>query len=113
MIPILIVDDSREDIALVTRVFAQCKIQNTLIPLSSGQECVAYFERPEARARGALPCVVFLDLAMSPKSGIEVLKHLSTSRLADTADSVFIMLSGISDYNVVREGYQLGAAGCD
>ena len=109
MIPVLIVDDSHEDIALLTRVLWQCKIRNPVFPLPSGEQCIAYFERSLARGLGHLPCLVLLDLSMSPKSGIDVLKHLSTSPRADTTDSVFVMLSGVSDYSIVREGYQLGA----
>ena len=109
MTPILIVDDSREDIALVRRVLGQCEIRNPVVPIVSGQECISYFERPEARTGGAVPCLVLLDLSMAPKSGIDVLRHLSTSPSADWRDSVFVMLSGVSDYSIVREGYQLGA----
>jgi CheY-like chemotaxis protein len=109
MTPILIVDDSREDIALVTRVLWQCRIRNSVVPIVSGQECIAYFERADARAKGSLPCLVLLDLTMTPKSGIDVLRYLTTSSVAAWSDSVFVMLSGVSDYSIVREGYQLGA----
>ena len=109
MTPIIIVDDSREDIALVRRVLGQCGVRNPVFPIVSGQECISYFERPDARTGGAVPCLVLLDLSMAPKSGIDVLRHLTASPSADWRDSVFVMLSGVSDYSIVREGYQLGA----
>ena len=44
MMPVLIVDDSREDLTLAMRVFMQCGIRNPLRLLKSGQECLDYFE---------------------------------------------------------------------
>ena len=102
MMPVLVVDDSREDLALATRVFFQCHILNPIRPLHSGQQCIDYFDRLE-RGAETLPCVVFLDLVMNPVSGIEVLRKLKDHHAAQ--GSVFVMLSGASDYGMVREGY--------
>ena len=44
---------------------------------------------------------------MTPISGVEVLRHLHTSPAAE--GSILVMLSGIQDFNIIREGYQLGA----
>jgi CheY-like chemotaxis protein len=108
MMPVLVVDDSREDLALALRVFLNCKILNPIRPLHSGQQCIDYFERVGEGAAETLPCVVFLDLMMNPVSGIEVLRRLKNHQAAQ--GSVFVMLSGASDYAMVREGYLLGAA---
>ena len=104
MMPIVIVDDSREDLTLALRVFLNCKILNPIRPLHSGKQCIDYFEEGAER----LPCVVFLDLMMNPVSGIEVLRKLKDHHAAQ--GSIFVMLSGASDYAMVREGYLLGAA---
>ena len=108
MMPILMVDDSREDLALATRLFFQCKILNPLRIMHSGQECLDYFGLESDRAAGTLPCIVLVDLVMKPISGIDVLRKLRDHPAAQ--GSTLIMLSGASDYTMVREGYQLGAA---
>jgi two-component system response regulator len=106
MIPIVIVDDSGEDASLAGRAFAQCRILNPVHILKSGDECIEYFESG-SRADGTLPCLLLLDLIMSPTSGLDVLRELQGTSKA--SDSIIVMLSGITDYSMVTEGYQLGA----
>jgi CheY-like chemotaxis protein len=108
MLPILIVDDSREDSALARRVLLQCGVQNPVRIMHSGQECIDFFIRGGDEPEWPLPCVVFLDLMMNPVSGVEVLRRLRDK--ASAHGSIFVMLSGASDYSLVRDGYQLGAA---
>jgi CheY-like chemotaxis protein len=105
--PILIVDDSGEDAALASRVLDQCKVLNPVHLMKTGEECISYFEQTASHTAGTLPCLVLLDLAMNPTSGLEVLRRLRQSENA--SDSTFVMLSGISDFNIIRQGYQLGA----
>jgi CheY-like chemotaxis protein len=108
MMPVLIVDDSREDLALATRVLLQCKLLNPIRTMHSGQQCLDYFAEAHDNAPDRLPCVVFLDLMMSPVSGLQVLQKLQDTPAAK--GSVLVMLSGACDYTTVRQGYQLGAA---
>jgi len=107
MMPILIVDDSVEDADLAARVLNQCKIQNPITILKTGADCISYFESIGSHQQGTLPCLVLLDLAMGPLSGIEVLRSLRGLKQAE--DSIIVMLSGVKDYNVIHQGYQLGA----
>lgn len=107
MMPIVIVDDAGEDATLASRVLTQCKILNPVRIFKSGQECIDYFDTIGSRAAGTLPCLLLLDLAMSPMSGVEVLRHLRNS--PNAKDSVLVMLSGVTDYKIIHEGYQLGA----
>jgi CheY-like chemotaxis protein len=107
MIPIIVVDDSREDAALASRVIVQCRILNPIRILLSGDACIKYFERGAALRDGTVPCLVLLDLSMAVTSGVDVLRRLH--RAPEAQGSVFVMLSGMADYNVIREGYQLGA----
>ncbi len=108
MMPILIVDDSSEDAALASRVLDQCKVLNPVHILKSGAECIAYFVKTGSHHQGTLPCLVLLDLAMKPTTGIDVLHRVRNCPSA--WDSIFVMLSGISDFSIIHQGYQLGAA---
>jgi CheY-like chemotaxis protein len=103
MLPILIVDDSQDDLMLAERVLRACKLLNPVTSFTNGTDCLNYFAD---RATGE-PALVFVDLRMSPVGGLEVLRQ---ARGIDCArESVFVMLSGISDIKMLREGYQLGA----
>jgi CheY-like chemotaxis protein len=108
MMPILIVDDSKEDADLASRILWQCKIRNPIEVLNSGKGCLDWFEAKSSR-RDTSPCLVLLDLSMKPESGIDVLRHFAQTGNTKARQSMFVMLSGISDYNIVREGYLLGA----
>jgi YesN/AraC family two-component response regulator len=48
-----------------------------------------------------------LDLNMYPLGGIDVLREIAQTKFA--AESLLVMVSGIADIKLVREGYQLGA----
>lgn len=108
MLPVVIVDDSREDLALGLRIFKQCKILNPVHGFISGRECIEFLEGKGAFANRKLPCLLLVDLVMSPITGVDVLRHVAENRAAK--GSVSIMLSGLQDVRAIKEGYQLGAA---
>jgi len=105
MAPILIVDDSEEDLILTERILRRCKILNPVYTFKSGQQCLNFFERPGAE--DVPPCIVFLDLMMKPMDGLDVLASLSFNPVA--ARSLIVILSGLTDIKAVHAGYQLGA----
>src|SRR5688500_4986473 len=101
MLPIVIVDDSREDALLAVRVLKRCKVMNPIIVLGSGQDCIDFFEGKGEHGNRSLPCLLFLDLSMQPISGVDVLRRLRTQFGAtpDFGGSLIIMLSGVQDLN--------------
>ena len=102
MLKILITDDVAEDLGFVERVLRQCKIANPVQLLHSGQECLDHFEtHPKERF------LVILDMMMEPVNGLSVLRRLHAKGMGQ--DSIFIMLSGITDIKVINEGYKAGA----
>ena len=109
MIPILMVDDSMEDLVLGERVFRQCKIVNPIAAVSSGQECLEFLDRNYRPEPGVEPvrCIVFVDLGMAPMSGVETIENING--LVLTAQPWVIMLSGMTDVKQIRRGYELGA----
>lgn len=102
MIPIVIVDDVREDVILASYVLRQAKLLNTLHLVNGGAECVALFT--ENRIGRSL---VFLDLIMYPQSGLDVLRALDGNETFRS--SVVVMLTGLGDVRLIQQGYQLGA----
>jgi two-component system response regulator len=102
--PILIVDDSQEDIALAERALQQCKLLNSVIALRSGEACLEWFR---TAGKYITPAIVLLDLAMTPTSGLQVLGALRESGILDRVP--VIMFSGMHTLQSVREGYLLGA----
>jgi len=104
MLSVVLVDDVQEDLGFLERILRQCKILNPIHSLHSGEECVDFFKKTDAKAS---PSLVILDLIMSPLSGVATLRRLKSLGVAQ--NSVFVMLSGITDIRAINEGYQLGA----
>ena len=108
MLPLVIVDDSPEDALLAARVLRQCKILNPITTLPGGSECISFLDGEGVYSTRALPCLLLLDLAMAPVSGVDVLRRF-TSHFQNGLGSVAVMLSGLQDLNLVNLGYKLGA----
>lgn len=108
MVPILIVDDAREDLVFAQRVLASNRILNPVHLFSSGKDCLNYFMGRTTVAAPQLPCIVFLDMIMKPMSGLDVLRKVRN--LPAARGSLFIMLSGLTDIKKIAEGYRLGAS---
>ena len=107
MLPVAIVDDSKQDLALLTRVMHQCKILNAVHAFTSGQECIDYFDGTGIHCGRKVPVLLLVDLVMSPARGLDVLRHIQGSKLAGV--TVPVMLSGLQDIKAINQGYQLGA----
>ncbi len=108
MVPILIVDDAREDLVFAQRVLSANKILNPIHLLSSGKACLEYFMGKTPTVVSHLPCILFLDMVMKPISGLEVLRRLKN--LPAAKGSILVMLSGLTDIKKIAEGYRLGAS---
>ena len=106
MLPILIVDDSSEDLALAQHALKAAKILNPIIPLNSGKKCLDYFAGSNGFEDRQLPVLLLLDLAMPDMDGTVVLSKLSSK---PATGSIFVMLSGIGDLRLVQKGYRSGA----
>jgi CheY-like chemotaxis protein len=107
MLPVVLVDDCREDILLAQRALSHCKVQNPVTVLNSGNACLDFFQGIEPYTARSLPCLLLLDMMMAPTSGLDVLRKLQN--LPAARGSVFVMVSGLAEWRLINEGYRLGA----
>ena len=105
MMPVVIVDDSSEDLLFAERILRECKVLNPIVAMKTGQECIDYFNRLNADAES--PCLALIDLVMPRPNGVEILKQLGNSHHAHR--TIFVMLSGLADIKLIQQGYQHGA----
>src|SRR5688572_5459976 len=98
---ILLVDDSPDDLQLLTRTFDQLGVQNPVETCSSADEAIAYLEIQP------LPTVMLLDLKMPVHDGFYVLRRVKSSPV--WKDLVVIVLTMSSDIYDIRLAYELGA----
>jgi CheY-like chemotaxis protein len=106
----LLVDDEKDDIALVQQAFIKAKVLNPLFSLNSGEEAIAYLSGEgiyKNRQEFPLPTVVLLDLRMRGIDGFDVLRWIR--RQPTLASLRVVVLTGSRDIRDVDLAYKAGA----
>ncbi len=76
---ILLVEDNEDDVFMMKRAFRKASIPNPLLAVRDGVAALEYLEGKGAyadRAKFPFPLVMFLDLNMPRKSGLEVIAYV-------------------------------------
>jgi|SRR5690606_4246237 len=71
-VEILLVDDDQDDRNIFSDALSELKIETNLTMLEDGRDLVSFLENPKTK----LPDILFLDLNMPYKSGVECLKDI-------------------------------------
>jgi CheY-like chemotaxis protein len=103
---LLLVDDAQHDLDAQRRTLESCKLLNPVHAFKSSDEAIAFLRTAR---NGGQPTryLMFLDLMMKPRDGLDLLRAIKQESLAP--GSVMVMLSGLTDTRMLHEGYQLGA----
>ena len=94
--PILVVDDSKDDVFLLCRAFKKAGLGSSLIHVRDGEEAVDYLtgENPFTdRSRYPLPRLMLLDIKMPKLDGFDVLRWLLTRKDLETIPVVMFSSS--------------------
>jgi CheY-like chemotaxis protein len=107
-LPIVIVDDSTPDLLLAEVALRHSKVLNPVYPMTTGLECIRYFQGQWKSPEGFLPepCILLLDIAMPVVSGLDVLRAIKHLPLAK--QSHLVVVSGILDSKKIAEAQRLG-----
>ena len=105
--PILLVEDSPDDVELITSALTHLK--NRIDVASDGAQALDYLHRrgQHADRRGGDPGLVLLDLKLPKVSGLEVLAEMRNDKILKHIP-VVILTSSREDEDL-RLGYQHGA----
>lgn len=104
---ILIVENDPAAARLTKEAFREAGITEGVRCVPDGDQALALLRREAAYADAPLPDIVFLDLHLPKKSGLEVLAELKSSpRLKSTP---VVVVSGSDDPQEIREAYELHA----
>jgi len=99
---ILLAEDDQDDRRFFKKVFDSLKIKHTLDMCEDGFELMAYLDDSDV-----LPHMIFLDINMPGKSGMECLKAIrSSSRLRETTVAMY---SSMSSPDAVEDAFIEGA----
>lgn len=100
--PILLVEDTEDDIELTRRALKQNRLTNPLIVARDGQEALDYL-----LGDGELPAIILLDLQLPKIGGLDVLRRLKAE--PRTRLIPIIILTSSREERDVVEGYSNGA----
>jgi CheY-like chemotaxis protein len=107
-IPILVADDSDDDAVLLKLVMQQAGVLNPIIVARNGEEAITHLqELPAASGGNRLPRIVFLDVRMPGKDGLQVLKWIKEQ--PHLTHVLAVMLSHYGEIGTVKRAYDLGA----
>ena len=108
--PILLVEDSDDDLFLFRRLLTKASVANPLSIALDGQAAIDELaHKLVGSASPSLPRIVFLDLKLPLKSGFEVLEW--TRAQAAYKNTAVIILSSSAELRDIRRAYELGASG--
>ncbi len=105
---ILLVENDPAMARLTQEAFKEAGLTEGIHTIPNGEEALRYLRRQEKQADHPHPDLIFLDLNLPKKSGLEVLEAIKADpKLAVTP---VVIVSGSEDPQVVREAYQLHAS---
>lgn len=108
--PILLVEDSDDDVRLTRRAFRRNNIANELVVAGDGVAALEYLRSAavaEEKGGASLPSVILLDLKLPKMDGLELLRHIrSDPKLR--RQPVVILTTSKEDQDVIKS-YDLGA----
>ena len=107
---ILLVEDNDDDIFLMRRALKGARIANPLHVVEDGQQAVDYLSgtgQYADREQFPFPAVVFLDLKLPMKSGLDVLDWIRKQPQFDNL--VVLVLTSSSEPSDLKRAYSLGA----
>jgi two-component system response regulator len=105
--PILLVEDSDDDVRLTRRALQKNHIANTLAVVRDGQAALDWLQAAGRTPALPLPALILLDLKLPRLSGLEVLRQIRADpRLR--RQPVVILTTSREDQDILQS-YDLGA----
>ncbi len=108
--PVIVADDNPDDIRLLQFAWQNASMSAPLVPLSDGDETLAYLDgvgQFADRLRFPFPRLLLLDLKMPRRNGFEVLQAIRSSPKIGCLP-VVVLTASVHKADLVR-AYELGA----
>jgi CheY-like chemotaxis protein len=107
---LLLIEDNDNDIFFMKRALKNAEINNVVKVVTDGQQAIDYFTGHgefSDRRQHPLPTLVFLDLKLPHKSGLEVLAWLRSRE--DFKTLVVLVLTTSQEQRDMKQAFELGA----
>jgi two-component system response regulator len=103
--PILLVEDSPDDVLLAVRAFAKNGITNEVVVATDGEQALDHL-LPES-GEPLRPALILLDIKLPKIDGLEVLRRIRSDERSRTVPVVVLTTS--NEERDIVSSYQLGA----
>jgi chemotaxis family two-component system response regulator Rcp1 len=100
-IGILIVEDNLSDVRLIKESFADKNVKKNFSVFSDGESAASYLKSVDANDGPARPDLIFLDLDLPKKHGLDVLSEIKSSPVLKSIP-VIVLTSSNSDEYVMK-----------
>jgi CheY-like chemotaxis protein len=107
---ILLVEDNEDDVFLMKRALKNAGIVNRLLVTEDGQDALDYLSgqgKYANRDEFPIPAIVFLDLKLPLKRGLDVLAWIRGQSHLESV--VVVVLTSSNEPTDLKEAYRLGA----
>lgn len=104
---VLLVEDSRSDIVLVTETLSESRLLNDLFVVRDGVEATEFLYRQGQYTEAPRPDVILLDLNLPRKNGRELLAEIKADATLKTIPVIILTTS--SNESDILSSYQLHA----
>jgi two-component system response regulator len=104
--PILLVEDSPDDVLFTRRAFAKNHIRNEIVVANDGEEALRRLF-PDDGTTPLRPALILLDIKLPKVDGLEVLSRIR--RHDSTAALPVVVLTTSNEERDIVESYRLGA----
>lgn len=105
---ILIIENDPATARLTKEAFKEAGIMDSVVAVPDGDAALAYLRREKAYADQPQPDLIFLDLHLPRKSGLEVLAEIKADPTLKMTPVVVV--SGSANPKEIREAYALHAS---
>jgi CheY-like chemotaxis protein len=110
--PVLVVEDSPDDVLFIRRAFSKARLVNPLQFAEDGEQAIAYLSGTGGyadRTAHPLPMLILLDLKLPRLSGLEFLAWLRGQQ-PDLRRIPVVVLTSSRESSDVNRAYELGAS---
>ena len=91
--PVLLIDDSHEDLFLIKRLLSRAGVKQPIMTVDGGEEAIVFLHAATLPgAEDLLPCIIFCDVKMPKQNGFDVLKWVRSQKALEEVP--FAILSG-------------------
>ena len=104
--PIIVVDDDRNDVDVISEAVKNIGIQNSVLPFYTALEAYDYLLHTEEK-----PFLILCDVRMPELDGLLFRKKICSNELLRKKSIPFIFFTGIVSHDIVNEAYNMNVQG--